>query len=71
MKKPTMLERCGVTDAEDCALWDECVDSLLGPRLVGHDQEKRRRNALYLAAAALRAAGDSEMAAQVDRLASE
>ncbi|MCY1293297.1 hypothetical protein D9M69_541760 [compost metagenome] len=68
-KKPTMLERCGVTYDDDAALWDDCVESLLGPKLVGYDPERRRSHALALSAAALRAAGAREMAAQADHLA--
>ncbi|MFC5694633.1 hypothetical protein ACFPU0_03555 [Pseudomonas sp. GCM10022186] len=55
-KKPTMLERCGVTCNDDAALWDDLVRQLLGPKLIGYDPEQRRNQALQLAAAALKAA---------------
>lgn len=53
-----MLERCGVTNEDDAASWDNCVSQLLGPVLSGEDPERRRLLALALAAAALRAAGE-------------
>lgn len=68
-KKATMLERCGITCDDDAALWDDLVQQLLGPKLAGYDPERRRSHALALAAAALRAAGGHEMAAQADHLA--
>lgn len=69
IKKPTMLERCGVTCDDNAALWDDLVQQLLGPKLAGYDPEQRRRHALALSAAALRAAGERETAAQADHLA--
>lgn len=43
------------TDSPD---WDACVDRLLGPVVTKDDRERRRADALALAAAARRAAGD-------------
>lgn len=42
--------------------WDSVARHLLGPRFVGDAADKRRRNALQLAAAALRAAGAGDLA---------
>ncbi|WP_207887395.1 hypothetical protein [Pseudomonas sp. 30_B] len=67
--KPTMLQRCGVTRDDDTALWDDLVRQLLGPRFLS-DPPDRRRQAIALAAAALRAAGQEELAVQVHHLAS-
>lgn len=61
-----MLERCGITDAEDAALWDNLVEQLLGPTMPSDPPERRRRHALALADAALRTAGDSATASQGD-----
>ncbi|ELT3988956.1 TPA: hypothetical protein L5C62_005391 [Pseudomonas aeruginosa] len=66
-KKPTMLERCGVTCGDDAAQWDELVQMLLGPKLLSDSPERRRRHALAIAAAALRAAGQKELAANVEQ----
>lgn len=44
--------------------WDECISRLLGPRLIGDDPDRRRQEALRLAAAALLAAGMPAMAAE-------
>ncbi|MHA6830445.1 hypothetical protein [Ralstonia pseudosolanacearum] len=46
--------------------WDSVVRHLLGPRFTGDPADKRRRNALQLAAAALRAAGDHALASQIN-----
>lgn len=51
-----------MTDAE---LWDTAVAGLLGPVVTQRDREQRRTNALALAAAALRAAGEGQMAADL------
>jgi hypothetical protein len=53
-------------DRADAASWAECVNLLLGPILVASDRERRRENALHLAAAALRAADQPELAQQVE-----
>lgn len=45
--------------------WDDCVSQLLGPKLLRDDPEVRRRNALELAAAALRAAGKHDLVSQL------
>lgn len=45
--------------------WDQCVQLLLGPRLIGEGKEIRERMALELAAAALRFAGEHVMAANL------
>ncbi|MGN7100194.1 hypothetical protein ACTHR6_01180 [Ralstonia holmesii] len=45
--------------------WDSVVRHLLGPRFVGDPADKRRCNAIQLAAAALRAAGDDALARQI------
>ncbi|MDV8059787.1 hypothetical protein [Pseudomonas aeruginosa] len=67
-KKPTMLERCGVTRDDDAAQWDDLVQQLLGPRFLSDPPDRHRRRALAMAAAALRAAGERELAVQVDHL---
>ncbi len=46
--------------------WDSVVRYLLGPRFAGDAADKRRRNALQLAAASLRAAGEKQMASQIN-----
>ena len=51
-----------LTDAE---AWDMCLAKLLGPRLLGEPEERRQRQALELAAAALRFAGEHTMAANL------
>lgn len=48
--------------------WGECVARLLGPRFKPDDRENQRQQALHLAAAALRAAGQPDMAAKVEAL---
>ncbi|MDN7805427.1 hypothetical protein [Burkholderia gladioli] len=54
------------TDGPD---WDACVDRLLGPVVANDDRERRRADALALAAAAMRAAGEHDPASQGDRFA--
>ncbi|MFV8529451.1 hypothetical protein [Ralstonia pseudosolanacearum] len=44
-----------MTEAET---WDACVAQLIGPAVTPADREQRRQNALQLAAAAMRAAGE-------------
>ncbi|MFC0130737.1 hypothetical protein [Ralstonia solanacearum] len=44
-----------MTEAET---WDACVAQLIGPAVTPAGREQRRRNALALSAAALRAAGE-------------
>lgn len=44
------------------ASWDEAVNYMLGPVLVGDAPDRRQKSALELAAAALRAAGEHVMA---------
>lgn len=44
--------------------WDACVSAVLGPRLASDPAGKRKRDALHLAAAALRAAEADDLAAQ-------
>lgn len=65
MKKPNMLERCGVNRDEDAAQWDDLVRQLLGPTMPSDSPERQRRHALQIAAAALRAAGDRELAKSI------
>lgn len=48
--------------------WAECVARLLGPRFKPADRENLRQQALHLAAAALRAAGQLDLAANVEGL---
>ncbi|MGA4421484.1 hypothetical protein ACI2UY_15130 [Ralstonia nicotianae] len=50
----------------DSQSWDSVVRYLLGPRFTGDAADKRRRNALQLAAASLRAAGENALARQLD-----
>lgn len=50
-----------MTEAET---WDACVAQLIGPVVTQADREQRRSNALALASAALRAAGDPAAVAQ-------
>lgn len=59
MKKPRKAIRLD-TDigGKDSPGWDALVDRLLGPVVVESDRERRRSNALALAAAAMRAAGE-------------
>lgn len=45
--------------------WDAAVAAILGPRLVSENPDERRANALQLAAAALRAAGEPGLATNV------
>ncbi|WP_367394976.1 hypothetical protein [Cupriavidus sp. Agwp_2] len=49
---------------EDRETWDMAVARLLGPIVTQQDRERRRVDALALAAAALRAAGADELATQ-------
>lgn len=51
-----------MTEAE---VWDRAVSQLIGPVVTSADRETRRQNALQLAAAALRAAGENQRAAQL------
>ncbi|MBR8433839.1 hypothetical protein KDW37_24085 [Burkholderia cenocepacia] len=44
--------------------WDRAVDLVLGKRMPGESPERRRADALALAAAALRAAGEKQEAAR-------
>ncbi|MDO3617127.1 hypothetical protein Q3O97_14845 [Ralstonia pseudosolanacearum] len=53
-----------ITEAE---AWDACVAQLIGPVVTPADREQRRSNALALAAAALRAAGADDLAAQTQQ----
>lgn len=48
--------------------WGERVARLLGPRFKPADRENQRQQALHLAAAALRAAGHTDMAANAESL---
>ena len=48
----------------DTEIWDACTAKLLGPVVTRSDRDHRRHNALLLAAAALRAAGADDLAAQ-------
>lgn len=63
-----MLKRCGVSNDEDAAQWDDLVQQLLGPTMPSDRPERQRRHALQIAAAALRATGERELVAQVDHL---
>jgi len=45
--------------------WDHAVVELLGPRLAGESEDKRKGQALELAAAALRFAGEHMLAANL------
>ncbi|MEE1886225.1 hypothetical protein [Pseudomonas carassii] len=67
-KKPPMIERMGVASSEDAVMWDGLVQQLLGPKMPSDTPDLRRSNTLQLAAAALRAAGERELVAQVDHL---
>lgn len=49
----------------DLGTWPECVATLLGPRLAGEGIERRRLNALRLAASALDAVGETTLADEV------
>ncbi|MHA6859545.1 hypothetical protein [Ralstonia pseudosolanacearum] len=53
-----------MTEAET---WDACVAQLIGPALTPADRDQRQRNAFQLAAAALRAAGADDLAAQAQQ----
>ncbi len=57
--------RVDVSELNDTESWDYCVDYLIGPKLVGVDPGIRKRNALELAAAALRAAGEHDLATEL------
>ncbi|WP_247394064.1 hypothetical protein [Ralstonia pseudosolanacearum] len=50
-----------MTEAET---WSACVAQLIGPVVTPADRDQQRSNALALAAAALRAAGADDLAAQ-------
>lgn len=52
-------------ETSDAASWDECVRLLMGPLMLGEPEEPRRRQALELAAAALRFAGEDVLAANL------
>lgn len=49
--------------------WDDCVDRLAGPAVGRDGRAERLDNCLHLAAAALRAAGQLNLAAQAEALA--
>ncbi|WP_353627531.1 hypothetical protein ABNQ24_12150 [Ralstonia pseudosolanacearum] len=51
-------------------VWAAAVSRLLGPRFLGERASRRRREALQLAAASLRAAGETQMAIQAEQAAS-
>lgn len=51
--------------AADIGAWDRCVETLIGRRLVG-EPDRRQRNALDLAAAALRAGGRADLVAMIE-----
>ncbi|QOK96849.1 hypothetical protein HF909_10680 [Ralstonia pseudosolanacearum] len=53
-----------MTEAET---WGCAVAQLIGPVVTESDREQRRSNALALAAAALRAAGADDLAAQAQQ----
>lgn len=55
--------------AETRASWDNCVDRLVGPAVGPGGSTERKDNALHLAAAALRFAGQGELAAKAEALA--
>lgn len=61
----TQLERMGVNNRQEAEAWDSCVATLLGPRMPSEEKERRRRDALELAAAALRAAGERGLVQEV------
>jgi hypothetical protein len=65
----TKQPHAGRTLAEARESWAQCVALLLGPIIVRADRQRRQREALHLAAAALRAAGEMERAADVEALA--
>ncbi|WP_234745631.1 hypothetical protein [Burkholderia sp. WTPI3] len=46
--------------------WDALVERILGPRMPSETHERRRADALALAAAAMRAAGEPNPASQAD-----
>ncbi|EHP42304.1 hypothetical protein OR16_15284 [Cupriavidus basilensis OR16] len=50
----------------DAETWDAAVARLLGPRLTSDPACKRRRDALALAAAALRTAGEKDLACKAE-----
>ena len=55
-----------IADEISCSSsWDECVRLLIGPRMPDESKERQRRQAMELAAAALRAAGDHTLAANL------
>ena len=45
--------------------WDVCVSRLIGPRMPGEPKDDKQRQALQLAAAALRYAGEHVLAANL------
>lgn len=49
--------------------WDRCVELLAGPAVGADGRAERRDSCLHLAAAALRAAGHADLAAQAEALA--
>ncbi|MEX5449697.1 hypothetical protein [Stutzerimonas stutzeri] len=57
--------RVDVSELTEEESWDHCVAYLIGPKLVGVDPAIRHRNALELGAAALRAAGEHDLATEL------
>jgi hypothetical protein len=57
--------RVEVSELTEEESWDHCVAYLIGPKLVGVDPGIRKRNAMELAAAALRAAGEHDLATEL------
>ncbi|MCM3565191.1 hypothetical protein [Hydrogenophaga intermedia] len=51
------------------ASWNDCVERLVGPAVGADGRNERRDNCLHLAAAALRAAGQVDLAAKAEALA--
>ncbi|MFJ2995482.1 hypothetical protein [Pandoraea sp. NPDC087047] len=64
MNKGQAYRAANAPPMPDAEMWDACVSSILGPVIAQADCEVRHRNALQLAAAALRAAGADDIAAQ-------
>ncbi|WP_423191990.1 hypothetical protein [Cupriavidus sp. H18C2] len=52
---------------QESALWDGLVARVLGPVVTPADRERRRTDALALSAAALRAAGVDDLAAEAQQ----
>jgi hypothetical protein len=58
--------RVFIADEISCAAsWDEFVRLVIGPRLAGEPKERQHLQSLALAAAALRAAGEHTLAANL------